>query len=192
MGKQLDLFNRPEASAQDPDVRILSFDPVDFDYRELRDAVDWQQRSVTVYGKTYPQPRLTKWYGPVGYHYSGLGWPAEPLPALLAEILKRTEDLVGEPLNSVLCNLYRDGDDCVGWHADDEPLFGGDPVVASLSFGATRIFKIRSADWQRDYHLDDGSLLVMGRGVQRSCQHSLPRTRATVGERLNLTFRQVV
>jgi alkylated DNA repair dioxygenase AlkB len=163
-------------------------------YAELRAAIDWAQRSVTVYGKTYPQPRLTRWYGDVPYVYSGLSWEPSPMPPLLVTIRERVELLTRERFNSVLCNLYRNGSDCVGWHADDEPVFGGDPVVASVSFGAPRTFKLRRNDKSehREYVLEDGSLFVMGRGIQREWQHSIPRTAGSVGERINLTFRLTV
>lgn len=175
-----------------PNIQLLGFGSVDFN--TLRSSVDFVQRSVRVYGKEYPQPRLTRWYGPVPYLYSGLRWESSPLPSLLETIRERVETVTGERFNSVLCNLYRGGQDCVSWHADDEPLFGGDPIVASLSFGASRLFKVRHKQdhsQKMDYVLHDGSLLVMGRGVQPSWQHALPRTKAILGERINLTFRQV-
>lgn len=161
------------------------------DYSELRQSIGFVQRSVTVYGKVYPQPRLTKWYGLVPYTYSNLTWPACPMPELLAGLRRRVEVLVGKPFNSVLCNLYRDGNDQIHWHADDEAIFGGDPVVASLSFGSTRVFKMKRRDGSErvEHHLYDGSLLVMGRGVQKEWLHSVPKTKVAVGERINLTFR---
>lgn len=169
---------------------------LDVECRDVRDAVEWAQRSVKVYGKAHPQPRLTRWYGDVPYAYSGLTWEPRPMPALVARIRDAVEQLAGERFNSVLCNLYRDGSDCVGWHADDEPIFGGDPIVASVSFGATRAFKIRpvgGAKWDAFTHvLKDGDVLVMGKGVQRSHEHSVPRTAKPVGERVNLTFRRTV
>lgn len=165
-------------------------------YEDIKAAVDWQQRSVTVYGKTYPQPRLTKWYGDVPYLYSGLSWDACPMPAFLQRILGRVQDLTGERFNSCLCNLYRDGQDSVGWHADDEPIFGGDPIVASVSFGAPRTFKLRpnkgKAKDEVSYMLEDGQLLVMGKGVQPAWKHCITKTALPVGERINLTFRLTV
>ncbi len=173
-----------------PNVTLLPLD-LDMPYHEVRGAVDWMQRSVTVYGKVHPQPRLTRWYGDVPYVYSGLKWEAQPMPALIQRIRRRVETLAGVPFNSVLCNLYRDGSDCVGWHADDEPIFGGDPVVASVSFGAPRLFKMRRNDKSesRDIRLKNGDLLIMGKGIQPHWKHSLPRTATPCGERINLTFR---
>lgn len=158
-----------------------------------KDLIDWQQRAVTVYGKTYPQPRLTRWYGPVPYTYSNLRWEADPLPGALVKLLAAVEAATGASFDCVLCNLYRSGSDCVGWHSDDEPLFGSDPVIASLSFGATRAFKMRSKTTKEveTYNLTHGSLLLMGRGVQSGWDHCLPRTSKQVGERVNLTFRKI-
>lgn len=173
----------------DPNIQLHEFGTVDF--AALRTGIDWQQRTVTVYGKEHPQPRRTRWYGPTAYVYSNLRWEAQAMPTLLENLRQRIEARTGERFNSVLCNLYRDGADCVGWHSDDEPIFGLDPVVASLSFGASRDFQLRSKDKsvRKSYTLTDGSLLVMGRGVQGAWQHSIPRTKKVTGERINLTFR---
>lgn len=156
--------------------------------------IPFEQHSVRVYGKTHPQPRLVKWYGQVDYRYSGLTLPASPLTGLLEEVRRHVEAQAGHTFNSVLCNFYRDGQDHVGWHADDEAIFGGDPVVASVSFGTTRLFKVRRKDdhhRQRTYKLEDRSLLVMEKGVQREWQHTLPKTKFP-GMRINLTFRETV
>jgi len=161
---------------------------------ELRGAIEWAQRSVRVFGKVHPQPRLTRWYGEAPYKYSGLMWEPSQMPAIVETICAQVERLTGERFNSVLCNLYRDGSDSVGWHADDEPVFGGDPVVASVTIGAARLFKLRRNDGaaSQDVMLGDGSLFVMGRGVQRDWKHSIPKTAKPCGERINLTFRQTV
>lgn len=171
---------------------LKSFDQTPFD--SLLEEVEWQQRSVRVYGKTHLQPRLTKWYGPVSYLYSGLSWDPIPMPDRLAKLAQKVSEAVGEPFNCVLCNLYRDGQDTVGWHADDEPLFGSDPVVASLSYGATRTFKLRQNETKSSvsYDLENGDLIVMGKGMQLGWQHSIPRTAKPVGPRINLTFRRCV
>ena len=167
---------------------------VEVSYPALREEVQWAQREVRVYGKVHPQPRLTRWYGAVPYLYSGLSWEPCPMPALVEAIRLRVEAISGEAFNSCLCNLYRDGSDHVGWHADDEALFGGDPVVGSVSFGATRTFKLRRNDGTeaREFALTDGTLLVMGLGVQRDYKHTIPKTARPVGERINLTFRRTL
>jgi alkylated DNA repair dioxygenase AlkB len=169
---------------------------LNIDFADIRAVIDWAQRSVTVYGKTYPQPRLTRWYGDVAYVYSGLSWEPAPMPPLLQAIKTRVEALTFETFNSVLCNLYRDGNDSVGWHADDEPIFGGDPIVASVSFGAPRVFKLRPNKGKskdaKSFLLEDGTLFVMGKGIQPAWKHCIPPTDTPVGERVNLTFRQTI
>jgi alkylated DNA repair dioxygenase AlkB len=126
--------------------------------------------------------------------YSGLTWEPQPLPGLVKRILQRIDVISGHTFNSCLCNLYRDGSDCVGYHADDEPLFGGDPIVASVSFGATRTFKLRRNDGtdKREFFLENGHVLFMGLGIQREWKHSIPKTKKPCGERINLTFRNTV
>jgi len=158
----------------------------------LRNGVDWVQQSVTVYGKVHPQPRLTRWFGPVVYAYSGIRWEPEPMTPLLTELAAKVSAASGFKFNSVLCNLYRHGHDGVGWHADNERIFGEDPVVASLSFGATRTFKLRHNEDKKttfSWDLENGDLFVMGTGTQREWQHTLVKTNMLVAERINLTFR---
>lgn len=173
-------------------IQILGTIPGYFD--RLREAVAFEQRSVTVYGQTYPQPRLTKWYGPKPYLYSGIAWEPADMPTEIETLRREVSFRIGLQFNSVLCNLYRDGNDTVGWHSDDEPIFGPDPEVASLSYGSTRIFRVRRKDDHKvkmEFELSDGTLLHMGKGVQQEWQHSIPRTRNIVGPRINLTFRVV-
>jgi alkylated DNA repair dioxygenase AlkB len=161
----------------------------------LRDALPFRQATVRVYGKEYPQPRLVCWFGPCAYTYSGLTLEAAPFPKMLEDLRVRVSAEAGEDFNSVLCNLYRNGEDYVSYHSDDEPLFGNDPVIASLSFGETRRFKLRRKDdhkVKQSFDLTDGSLLIMGRGVQPAWQHSVPKARRSVVPRINLTFRRVV
>lgn len=173
--------------------RILPYQITTGSFEDLLAAIPFEQRSVTVYGKTHPQPRLTKWYGPVAYQYSNLTWEPCGLPPLVEAIRQEIEALSGERFNCVLCNLYRDGKDTVGWHSDDEPLFGPDPVVASVSYGACREFRLRQ---KKDHEavtklrLKDRTLIVMCKGIQQNYQHSLPRDKSTE-PRINLTFRLV-
>ena len=163
----------------------------------LTAAVAWEQRQIRLFGQWHPQPRLTAWYGEPAarYAYSGLVW--EPLPWLpaLAGLRERVAQASGHAYNSVLLNRYRHGRDSMGWHADDEPELGLAPVIASLSLGAVRRFRVRprpgAAGAAFGLDLAPGSLLVMGRDVQAHWQHALPKTARPVGERLNLTFRWV-
>ncbi|WP_400192614.1 alpha-ketoglutarate-dependent dioxygenase AlkB family protein [Hymenobacter sp. B81] len=166
---------------------------------ELTAAVAWQQQPIRLFGREVPQPRLTAWYGDPGaaYQYSGLKLPPLPwLPALLA-LRRAVEAAAGVPFNSVLLNLYRSGQDGMGWHADDEPELGPEPVIASLSLGSTRRFRLRPRPGRGPAHppltleLPAGSLLIMRGLTQRCWQHALPKTARPVGPRLNLTFRLI-
>ena len=163
----------------------------------LTAGIAWEQRSIRLFGQLVPQPRLTAWYGDPAacYTYSGLRWEPRPwLPALLT-LRQRLQAATGSRFNSVLLNLYRDGRDSMGWHADDEPELGPAPAIASLSLGATRRFRLRPragllhAPLALD--LPAGSLLLMQGPTQRHWQHALPKTARPVGPRLNLTFRWV-
>ena len=168
--------------------------------RKLTETVAWRQEPIRLFGRDVMQPRLTAWYGGAGaaYRYSGLH--LEPLPWLpeLQELRQRLEVAVGAPFNSVLLNLYRTGQDSMGWHADDEPELGPEPVIASVTLGATRTFRLRPRRAQQLEHLPlslpltSGSLLVMRGPTQRHWLHALPKTARPVGPRLNLTFRHIL
>lgn len=111
------------------------------------------------------------------------------------EVRARLARITGARFNSVLCNLYRDGNDAMGWHSDDEPELGPEPVIASLSFGATRRFRLRhrrDSSSRAELHLDSGSLLVMQGATQRNYRHDLPRSAGQMHARINLTFRTIL
>lgn len=162
----------------------------------LRDGLPWSQHHVILFGRRLPSPRLSAWIGDAGarYRYSGvlhepLAWTPE-----LAGVRERLRGELGAGFNSVLANRYRGGADCMGWHADDEPELGPQPLIASLSLGATRRFRLkpRGGDDGLGIDLGHGSLLLMAGETQSRYLHALPRTRASVGERINLTFRQIL
>lgn len=156
----------------------------------------WEQPQVRLYGRLYPVPRQVAWYGDAGarYRYSGLSHRPLPWTPLLAEIRAAVEAFVGQPLNGVLLNHYRDGRDSMGWHSDDEAELGRNPLIASLSLGGTRRFDLRRVGQSRIAHsllLEHGSLLVMAGATQHHWQHQVAKTRRPCAPRLNLTFRQV-
>ena len=165
---------------------------------ELRSSIPWRQDRITIHGRDLPLPRLQAWFGAGGkaLQYSGITVPANPWTSKLAGIRARVETLTGQHFNGVLANCYRNGNDSVGWHSDDEPEWGRDPVIASVSFGATRDFvlKPRSNDDRRPVTiaLTHGSLLLMGRGSQTHWQHQLPKRRRVDASRINLTFRNLL
>jgi alkylated DNA repair dioxygenase AlkB len=162
-------------------------------FARLLDETPWRADSVVVYGKRYLQPRLTAWYGEASYTYSGLTLQPLPLTPLLEAVRVAVERVTGRRYNSVLLNHYRDGQDCMGMHSDDEPELGPQPVIASLSYGATRTFILRHKASGRTVKLDltAGSLLLMGGCLQANWLHGINRTAKVVGPRINLTFRYV-
>jgi alkylated DNA repair dioxygenase AlkB len=113
--------------------------------QELRDTTAWRQETIKLYGKTIEVPRLTAWYCDEGtsYIYSGIKNVPLPWTPVLREIKQAVEPPAGVVFNSVLLNRYRTGQDSVSWHADDEPEFGDQPVIASVSFGGTRTFQFK-------------------------------------------------
>jgi alkylated DNA repair dioxygenase AlkB len=165
-------------------------------YAELRHAVDWRQESVLIFGQRRLVPRLVAWHGDPGarYTYSGTDHEPEPWLPALERIRDRAAALTGAEFNAVLLNLYRDGRDGMGWHADDEPELGRNPVIASVSLGAARRFCLRHRrrkDLRLDLPLPHGSLLCMGGATQHHWLHALPKTQRPAGERINLTFRRI-
>ncbi len=161
----------------------------------LRDRIDWRQESVRLMGRSIQIPRLSAWYGTAGYRYSGIMHALQPLTEELQELQAVVEDLAGLSFNGVLLNLYRDGQDSVGWHADNEPSLGPEPVIASLSLGAARRFQLKhrtDRTGRVTLDLPHGSCLVMRGKTQQCWLHQLPKTRAPVGPRINLTFRRMV
>ncbi|WP_019946975.1 alpha-ketoglutarate-dependent dioxygenase AlkB family protein [Hymenobacter aerophilus] len=164
---------------------------------ELTATVAWRQEPIKLFGREVMQPRLTAWYGDPNatYRYSGLH--LEPLPWLpaLQHLRAQLEAATGARFNSVLLNLYRSGQDSMGYHADDEPELGPAPVIASLTLGATRTFRLKPRPGvpaqALSLPLPAGSLLVMRGETQQNWLHALPKTVRPVGPRLNLTFRLV-
>jgi alkylated DNA repair dioxygenase AlkB len=165
-------------------------------FRRLREAVEWHGEEIRIRGRSVPVPRLVAWYGDPGavYRYSGVVHEPSPWILVLAELRQRIEAFTGCWFNSVLCNLYRDGKDSMGWHADDEPELGNQPFIASLSFGAERRFRIRHREHRHtlDILLQDGDLLLMKGELQRHWWHCVPKTVRPCDERINLTFRAVI
>ncbi len=156
----------------------------------LQSTIPWREETLTIYGKTHLSPRLVCWFGDHAYSYSGTRHNPVPwLPELL-DLKQRAEIASGAKFNSVLANLYRDGRDSVGWHADDERNMG--EVIASVSLGAARNFRMRHKARKvpsLGVTLTSGSLLVMGEGMQQYWEHAIPKTAKPVGPRINLTFR---
>lgn len=166
-------------------------------FEALLDELPWEARTIRLFGREVLQPRLTAWVGEpeAVYTYSGTRHTPLPWTPTLATLRARLTAELGLPLNSVLCNLYRDGRDAMGMHSDDEPELGAEPVVVSLSLGATRRFLLRHRRGPErgklDLALRHGSLLVMRGPTQRLYRHGVPREPRLSAPRINLTFRQV-
>ena len=158
----------------------------------LHRELGWEQHDITFFGRTVPTPRLTAWVGDVAYRYSGVVNPPQPWPPLLAALRDRLRSELGVGFNSCLANLYRDGQDSMGFHRDDEPELGPRPTIASVSLGVRRRFVLRhpasGARWS--WELGGGDLLVMTGESQSDYVHAVPRTARPLGPRMNLTFRR--
>lgn len=161
----------------------------------LRNNIDWKQESMNMYGKKIDFPRLTAWYGNNEKPYSFSGITLQPLPwtSEILTIKNEIEPVARTVFNSVLLNLYRDGNDSISWHTDAEKELGLNPVIASFNFGATRKFQLRHIKTKEklEIELTHGSLLIMQGELQHFWQHQVPKTSKPVGERINLTFRVI-
>lgn len=176
--------------------RFLARDEADRLFPALRDDIDWQQHRLRVFGREVAAPRLSAWIGDPDaiYVYSGTRFVPAPWTPPLAALRDRLQCALAARFDSVLANLYRDGRDAMGWHADDEPELGPAPVIASLSLGAARTFRFRERATRKtvmSLELPHGSLLVMRGATQRVYQHALPRRLRVTRARINLTFRCV-
>lgn len=165
-------------------------------FETLREEVCWQQDKILIAGNWLPIPRLQAWYGDPGarYMYSGLSLDPKTWTPTLYELKQLVELQSATSFNSVLLNLYRDGQDSMGWHSDDEPELGVEPVIASLSLGGDRHFSLRQkkpGSKKMKILLPSGSLLIMSGCLQANWQHQVPKTALPVGERINLTFRLI-
>lgn len=179
----------------------LIFYPNFFDKKEadelvedLKTTIPWQHDQIKVFGKTYDQPRLTALYADNNkpYSYSNITMQPHTFEGKLLQIKKKVEVVANLQFTTCLLNLYRNGQDSNGWHADDEKELGEFPKIASVSFGASRKFKMRRKDNHKEKFeivLNHGSLLLMLGKTQAYWQHQIPKTRKIISERINLTFR---
>ena len=166
-------------------------------FQELLSGVKWRQDKIKFYGKEIDLPRLTAWYGDDGksYKYSGIYMNPDDWTHTLLTIKRRIEEVAGVKFNSVLINLYRNGQDSVSWHSDDESELGKNPIIGSVSFGEARRFQFKhktnkSLD-KVEIALTHGSFLIMKGSTQHFWKHQIPKTSKPLRERINLTFRIV-
>jgi len=198
---QFSLFNN-EVNNSLPDD-LLDYRPGFFDVGEshrilqvLLDTTPWKQESQQMYGRIVKTPRLTAWYGDESsyYRFSGSKFTPFPWTDELLHIKSKIEPAAGVTFNSVLLNYYRDGNDSVAWHSDDEPELGINPLIASVNFGQERRFDIRKkTDHSQKYSvmLQNGSLLIMKGDLQHQWDHQIPKSLKITRPRINLTFRVI-
>lgn len=164
-------------------------------FSALLNEIDWQEGEVFLFGNLHKIPRLQAWHGEPNakYRYSGKTLTPQPWTATLL-YLKGLLEEQGMHFNSVLLNLYRDGNDRMGWHADNEKELGAQPTIASISLGAERTFQLkhRVSKQRFDIELADGSLLIMAGVTQDHWVHQLPQRKRCSAPRINLTFRNIV
>lgn len=157
-------------------------------------SLPWQQREIQIRGQRIAEPRLTHWCGDPGarYRYSGRTNEPAPWPSSLLGVKERLQRELGRPFNSCLLNLYRNGQDSIGMHSDDESELGPEPVIASISLGASRKFHLRPRETglKLDLWLPHGSLLCMRGTTQQRYRHGVPKCASSL-PRVNLTFRLI-
>ncbi len=188
----------------DADVRyypnFIDSDTADQQLTDLLSVLHWQQDDIKMFGRTVRIPRLQAWYGDKNaqYRYSGKTMQPKPWHPQLLTLKSSCEALLNCQFNSVLANCYRNGEDCMGWHADDEPELVRNGIIASVSLGAERDFDFRhkhhskEVPQQHRLTLEHGSLLVMNGDTQNYWKHALPRRKACKTPRINLTFRCII
>jgi alkylated DNA repair dioxygenase AlkB len=164
-------------------------------FAQLQTDLAWQEEAIFIYGRWVKVPRLMCWYGDpdAWYRYSGVNHQPMRWTPTLQAIREKVEQQCQCTFNSVLANLYRDGNDSMGCHADDEKELGINPVIASLSLGDERLFKLhhKKTKDKLDIVLGRGDLLVMAGTLQHHWIHAVPKTKKLKTPRINLTFRKI-
>jgi alkylated DNA repair dioxygenase AlkB len=177
-------------------ANFFSKEESDLFYSELKDEVPWKQEPIKIFGKEVMQPRLTAWYGDEGksYTYSGITMSALSWSNTLLKIKDKVENFSGLKFNSALLNNYRNGNDSMGWHRDNEKELGVNPAIASVSLGTSRVFKLRNYLNKKElvsFELNHGSLLTMLGETNHYWEHAIPKTTKVNSGRINITFRFV-
>lgn len=176
---------------------FLSPKEADDYFKIFIEELSWEQHYIKLFGKTHAQPRLSALYAEneSSYTYSGLKLQPLKYHSLLENLKEKLKVITPTHFTHCLANLYRDGTDSMGLHADDEKELGSNPVIASVSLGAARKFRLKHRERKgekQDFLLEHGSLLLMQGPTQHYWKHELPRTKKPVGPRINLTFRKII
>jgi alkylated DNA repair dioxygenase AlkB len=197
--QQLSLFD--QGSHVDPPSALVEYRSKVFEETESNvllqqfiHELPWEQITRIMYGKKIITPRMTVWFGDPLSNYSLGAVPEHPLPWTkeLITIKNKVKELAGIDFNTVLLNYYRDGNDSVAWHSDNDGIPGRNKIVASVSFGQPRIFEFRNRkDHRMKYSmvLENGSYLLMKGDFQDQWEHRVPKTLKVMKPRVNLTFR---
>tara|TARA_B100000683_G_scaffold277164_1_gene334161 strand:+ start:7243 stop:7875 length:633 start_codon:yes stop_codon:yes gene_type:complete len=161
----------------------------------INENVVWTQVQYPKYDKIIKTPRLTTCYGFHEDKYpSNYGnYKIHKIPEKLMELKNKVENYLGESFNYILMSYYRDGNDSISYHSDDERFLGKNPTIASISMGQTRRFLLKHKETKEriSYDLVSGSLAVMGGNTQTDWMHSIPKTKKIVEPRINITFRNM-
>jgi len=165
-------------------------------FQKLMHEVQFESHQIKIFGKLITEPRLVAYYGDKDYTYSKTKLPARPWPKIVLQLKRDIEAYTKLTFNSVLINLYRNGNDYMGWHSDDEKELGQFPSIASLSFGETRNFELRHKFEKNKsvikIPLHSGTLLVMKGDLQHLWKHRIAPTKKITQPRINLTFRNII
>ena len=199
----LDLFPNEKIVLDLPDAifeyypNFLTPEKANLIYQKLLDETPWKQDSITIYGKSHLQPRLTALYGNEGkpYSYSNIIMQPHAWNPTLMFLKNEIEEQTQLSFTTVLLNLYRDENDSNGWHSDNEKELGRNPTIASLSLGQDRVFQLKhieKKEIKQNIILTNGSLLVMKEGSQIYYKHQLPKASSPKRSRINLTFRTII
>jgi alkylated DNA repair dioxygenase AlkB len=185
---------------QDADLsyypKYLNQEKANYLYNIFLKDLAWEQHYIKLFGKTIAQPRLSALYASNTrtYKYSGLQLSPKAYTEELKQLNELVSELTGHEFTHCLTNLYRDGNDSMGWHADNEKELGNEPTIASLSLGMERNFQLKhkiNPDLKHTLKLEHGSLLIMKGSTQEFWKHQLPKTKKAIGSRINLTFRTI-
>ncbi|MFK7832388.1 MAG: alpha-ketoglutarate-dependent dioxygenase AlkB [Winogradskyella sp.] len=198
----MNLFSDEKQHFKLPNAELLyipnffSKQEADHFFNTIKVETNWQHDDITVFGKTYKQPRLTALFGDSDqpYGYSNIVMYPKPFSETLQTIKTKVEHTTNHQFNTLLVNLYRDGNDSNGWHGDNEKELGKNPVIASVSFGETRPFHFKHRHIKEERHklnLEHGSLLLMKGEMQHFWLHQIAKTKKQIEERINLTFRTI-
>ncbi|RQW63205.1 alpha-ketoglutarate-dependent dioxygenase AlkB family protein [Vibrio viridaestus] len=160
----------------------------------IKRDLDWQQGQITLFGKQHNIPRLQCWYGEKAYTYSNTTLPAKQFAPLLRPILDRVNSFCDKQFNSVLGNWYQHGKHSMGFHADNEPELGKNPIVAMITLGKSRPLLFRHNNGIDKFSISpcSGSLLIMGGQIQHFWKHGLNKSQRDMDDRITLTFRTIL